>query len=84
MFNIIAIIITTLLELHFSQLFSSKADFKVCFEMQKNWVAIFFMSIPAIRYCTDIPNDKQKNNSNNQALHLYENYSSCRVFQGKY
>ena len=41
MFNIIAIIITTLLELHFGQLFSSKADFKVYFEVQKIGLPFF-------------------------------------------
>ena len=41
--------VTTELELHFSQLLSSKAYFKV-FSNVKNLVAIFFTSIPTIRH----------------------------------
>ena len=41
--------VTTVLELHFSRLLSSKAYFKVCFKC-KNSVAIFFMSIPTVKY----------------------------------
>ena len=41
--------VTTILELHFCQLLSSKAYFKVCFEVQK-FSCHFFMSIPTVRY----------------------------------
>ena len=34
-------IVTTVLELHFSRLLSSKAYFKVCFEMGKFWLPFF-------------------------------------------
>ena len=42
--------VTTVLEVHFSRLLSSKAYFKVCFEVQKIRSPFFFMSIPTIRY----------------------------------
>ena len=42
-------ITTTVLELHFGRLLSSKACFKVCFELQ-NIRSSFFISIPSIRY----------------------------------
>ena len=41
--------VTAVLELHFGQLLSSKAYFKVSLSA-KNLVVIFFMSIPIIRY----------------------------------
>ena len=41
--------VTTVLELHFSQLLSSKAYFKGCFKCEKSG-SHFFMSIPTIRY----------------------------------
>ena len=38
------------LEVHFSLLFSNKADFRVCFVARKIRLPLFFMSIPTIRY----------------------------------
>ena len=38
------------LEVHFSLLFSNKADFSVCYVVRKIWSPLFFMSIPTIRY----------------------------------
>ena len=38
------------LEVHFSLLFSNKADFRVCFVVRKIRLPLFFMSIPIIRY----------------------------------
>ena len=38
------------LEVHFSLLFSNKADFRVCFVARKIRSPLFFMSIPTIRY----------------------------------
>ena len=38
------------LEVHFSLLFSNKANFKVCFVVRKIQLPLFFMSIPTIRY----------------------------------
>ena len=38
------------LEVHFSLLFSNKADFRVCFMARKIRSLLFFMSIPTIRY----------------------------------
>ena len=38
------------LEVHFSLLFSNKADFRVCFVAHKIRSPLFFMSIPTIRY----------------------------------
>ena len=38
------------LEVHFSLLFSNKADFRVCFAADKIRSPLFFMSIPTIRY----------------------------------
>ena len=38
------------LEVHFSVLFSNKADFGVCFVARKIQSPLFFMSIPTIRY----------------------------------
>ena len=37
-------------EVHFSLLFSNKADFRVCFVACKIRSPLFFMSIPTIRY----------------------------------
>ena len=36
--------VTTVLELHFSQLLSSKAYFKVCFEVQKIWLPLLHVN----------------------------------------
>ena len=38
------------LEVHFSLLYSTKADFRVCFVARKIRSPLFFMSIPTIRY----------------------------------
>ena len=38
------------LEVHFSLLFSDKADLRVCFVARKIRLPLFFMSIPTIRY----------------------------------
>ena len=38
------------LEVHFSLLFSNKADFRVCFVASKIRSPLFLMSIPTIRY----------------------------------
>ena len=38
------------LEVHFSLLFSNKADFRVCFVARKIRSPLFFMSITTIRY----------------------------------
>ena len=38
------------LEVYFSLLFSSKADFRMCFVARKIRSPLFFMSIPTIRY----------------------------------
>ena len=46
-FDISAILLV--LAMHFSQIFSSKAYFKVCFKVQKTWLP-FFMPIPTIKY----------------------------------
>ena len=42
--------------MHFNQLFSAKANFKMCIEAQKILVAIFSMPIPTIKY-TIVLND---------------------------
>ena len=38
------------LEVHFSLLFSNKADFRMCFVARKIQSPLLFMSIPTIRY----------------------------------
>ena len=47
--------VTTVLELHFSRLLSSKAYFKVCFEMGKIWLPFF--SCQSLQLGTSVPND---------------------------
>ena len=54
LFNITAI--TTVLELHFNRVLSSKACFKVCFEVQKNLSPIF--SCQFLLLGTNAPNNK--------------------------
>ena len=45
--------------MHFSKLFSSKAYFIACLEVQKIWLQLFFMSIPTIGYVTKMGNSHE-------------------------
>ena len=47
--------VTTVLELHFSRLLSSKAYFKACFEVRKAWLPFF--SCQSLLLGTNISND---------------------------